>query len=506
MELGLSKDKNWLIIDKWDDDLHYKQLCLSLKRKIKNFYFHPLVKKKVWDGSLNFVEKGRLIPVGLWHEVKKIGIQYNIPITFRGLEHVVRQDLPLETIQDWCTEFFKDDELKPRDYQVAAAWKILKYQRSIAELATSSGKTLIAFIVFAYLIDNNLMDRAIMVVPNTNLVIQGLQDFMEFNNGRLPLKIQQVHGGAKETIKDDCNIIIGTFQSLVKKEKDFYDKCNVIFIDEAHQTNATSIKKILGKATNAHIRFGLSGTLIDDQTADFFTIQAFIGPLVLKITPNFLFKNKYATPVNIKILKLDYVDVDIKQKLHGLRTNKADKIDGSTLFSIEKQLVVDNKKRFDFITDFISKSTKNSLVLFINVKDKYGERIYDRLRENDAKKEVFYIDGSTSEELREEYKKRLEEGENKILVASFGTFSTGISIKKISNIYFVESYKSEILVKQSIGRGMRLHDTKTEVNIIDFVDDFSYKNDPNYLLKHSQERINIYEREGFIHKIYDIKL
>ena len=62
------------------------------------------------------------------------------------------------------------------------------------------------------------------------------------------------------------------------------------------------------------------------------------------------------------------------------------------------------------------------------------------------------------------------------------------------------------MIKQSLGRGMRLYEGKEKVNIIDFVDDFSWNGKENYLMKHSKERIEIYKREHFDYKIYDVKI
>lgn len=50
---------------------------------------------------------------------------------------------------------------------------------------------------------------------------------------------------------------------------------------------------------------------------------------------------------------------------------------------------------------------------------------------------------------------------------------------------------------------MRLCEGKEQVNIIDFVDDFSLsKGNKNYLLKHGEERLKIYKEQGFPHKKY----
>ena len=201
---------------------------------------------------------------------------------------------------------------------------------------------------------------------------------------------------------------------------------------------------------------------------------------------------------------MNWLDDNIKEKLYDLKKNRTD-VEGNDIFNIERKLVVSSEKRLNFVVDFIKKTSKNSLVLFQSVADGYGRRMYDLLREVQNEKEVFYVDGDTDPERRDYYKTQLEEGTNKILVASFGTLSTGVSIKNIHNIFLTESYKSESLIKQSLGRGMRKLSGKEKVNIIDFVDDFSWQGTMNYLLKHSFERIDIYKREDFEYKIYEVK-
>jgi superfamily II DNA or RNA helicase len=225
----------------------------------------------------------------------------------------------------------------------------------------------------------------------------------------------------------------------------------------------------------------------------------------MEISPKFLFDNKYATPVAIKVVKMNWLQEDLKEKLYQLRTNKQD-LEGNEIFNVERKLVISSEKRLNYIVNFISKTSKNSLVLFQSVGEGYGRRIYDMLREIQAEKEIYYVDGDTDPNQRDFFKTKLEEGTNKILVASFGTLSTGVSVKNIHNLFLTESYKSEVLIKQSLGRGMRLYEGKEKVNVIDFVDDFSWKGSPNYLLKHSAERIEIYKREKFDYKLYDVTL
>jgi superfamily II DNA or RNA helicase len=512
VRLVLTSDNKWLAMTHYDEEFEKKQLDISLTKKIKNHHFHPLVKRKVWDGAISFINKHSpvwKIPVGLWSEVLKVSSKYKLDVQIEGLERVIDEDLKQEDVQKWCDEFFKDKEFKPREYQVESAFKIIKFRLSTSEIATSSGKTLISFIVFGFLRQVKGVKKFLMIVPNTNLVLQGTDDFLEYGLKDLDpeLEIQQIHGENKK--KKTGALMIGTYQSLVKMEDDFFEDVEAVFVDEAHSAPTTSIKSILAKCKDSIWRFGLSGTLPGASTAEYMTAQHLLGPLVMEITPDFLFKNKFATPVFVKIVKMDWVEDNVKKNLHHLRRTKnhTEDLEGSDILVLEKKIVTSSDKRLNFVTDFINKVSKNSLVLFHSVGDGYGRRIYDRLRELDASKEVFYIDGNTDIENREYYISQMEIGVNKILVASFGTLSTGISIKNIHNIFLTESYKSDILIGQTIGRGMRKLEGKEVVNIIDFVDDFSVNDQYaplNYLMKHSLERIRIYKEKKFNYKLFDV--
>jgi superfamily II DNA or RNA helicase len=230
---------------------------------------------------------------------------------------------------------------------------------------------------------------------------------------------------------------------------------------------------------------------------------ALLGPMVKSIPPKFLFKEGHATPVKFKLFVLNYNNEDLKEKIYNLK--KSRELEGSKMLAIEKGVVIQSKARFNFITDLLSKTSKNTLVLFSNIKDKYGRRIYDWVKENTTK-ECFYVDGGVAQEHRDYYKKQMEEGDNRTLVASFNTFSTGISIKNLHNIIFIESYKSEIIIKQSIGRGMRQLAGKESFTIIDIIDDLTYEGHENYLYKHGKARLEFYKDYSSDIKIHKINV
>ena len=512
LKFKVSEDRNWLALMDYDEEVEKRQIEISLTRKIHNHFFHPLVKKKVWDGAICFVDK-RLpiwrVPIGLWSEIYHIGEKFKIDLEIDGLGEIIDSSLTLESFTEWCNDFFKDgvggDPAKmPRDYQIETAWKIIKFKLSVSEVATSSGKTLIAFIVLAYLKKFHNITKFLMVVPNSNLILQGTEDFEEYGLDQLEnCELQQIHGANKK--KTSTGLMIGTYQSLVNMDPEFFEGVQAVFVDEAHQSSAASIKKVVALCKDSIWRFGLTGTLANRTSAEYLTIQQFLGPLIMEISPKFLFDNKYATPVSIKIVKMDWINPEIREKLGRLKETKTE-IEGNEIFNIEKKLAINSEKRLDFVLDFILKTSKNSLVLFQSVAEGYGKRLYDGIRERSSDREVYYIDGDTEPDKRDIFIKRMEEGTNKILVASFGTLSTGISIKNLHNIFLTESYKSEVLIKQTIGRGMRLFDGKEKVIIVDFVDDFTWDGKDNYLMKHCKERIIIYKKEHYEYKIYEIKI
>lgn len=501
MNLVLSENKKFLIIESCTE-AEYKQLKLSLTKKIEGWRFHPLVKKGVWDGTICFV-KGNRIPSGLWKEVRDVCNEFGFEYNVTGVTRLFNKHIDEEEFMLWCDDFFADLPFKPRYYQIDAAYKILKYRRCLAELATSAGKTLISYIVMAYLLKELQYKKILMIVPNVSLVLQSSGDFEEYNNDKLNLKIQQVYAGAK--IKKDSNIVVGTFQSLVKMDQEFFDQFDVVFVDETHKANSNSIQKILDKMWHCDYRFGLSGTIAKKDTLSRLSLMSSLGPLVVQVKASLLQEEGYIANCHVTQIMLNYATESQREAFSNLHKKAFDR---QKIFGLEQRFINESEKRLDWICDFIDKiATKNTLVLFHRIE--YGEKIYDILR-NKKNNKVYFIDGSTKADFREEYRKRMETNNDVILVASYGTLSTGVSIKTIYNIVFVESFKSDIIIKQSIGRGLRKNENKDSVEIYDIVDDIRCNEEghkwQNYIYRHGIERRRIYEEESFPYDIRNIRI
>lgn len=509
MLLKVDDQGNFIKAEKLSN-LELKQLQLSLTKKIKNARFSPLVKRGIWDGVISFLDRTNRFPTGLWYYVKNICDVYGFDFSLEGIERIVDMEFDKEDFEVFVADFFKDSKKKPRDYQIHAAAEILKWRHCVSEIATSAGKTLIIFMVWAYLKHKGISQKFLLIVPNISLVTQGLEDFEEYSKDRSLIKYKiQALGGGRETEKRDVDIVIGTYQTLTKLDAEFYQDVNVVCVDECHATATKSVKDVLSKCKQAQYRFGLSGTArVSDDDADSLTITSLLGPMVNKISANYLFGRKFATPIYIRMLILDYLEEEIRESLIKLRAKKVE-FDGSKMLQLERQLVIESDKRFEFVVNTISKVKKNSLILFHNIKDQYGVKIFNRLKEQlDNNYEIYYVDGSTKDVERQRYIDKMDDksGTIKLLVASFGTFSTGISINDLHYIFLTESFKSDRLIKQSLGRGMRLDQNKNIVNIIDFVDDFSLNGHQNYLMKHAYEREEMYIEEKYQYKKLKVRL
>jgi hypothetical protein len=230
MRLVVSEDKKFLRIVE-AEEMEMEQVSFSLKKRIRGWFFNPIVKKKLWDGYVHFC-KNNFIPIGLWGEVIRLGETYSFPVEIEGIDRIIDVDFDESDFRKWVEDFFSDHpKLKPRDYQIESAAAVIKHRLSTSEIATSAGKTLITFLVYGYLKSRGKLRKMVAIVPNTSLVMQMKDDWEDYNNGKLDMNMRQVYGGAKDN-DPKADVIVGTFQSLTKKTLDYYKGVDVVFVDE----------------------------------------------------------------------------------------------------------------------------------------------------------------------------------------------------------------------------------------------------------------------------------
>jgi superfamily II DNA or RNA helicase len=510
--------------------IEYHQLDIWLTRKPKGWKFMPAVKMGVWDGNITYFDAGK-VNLGLWKEcllaAKEIGVKFDIE---NKKDFPLNRDITLESVQEFCTEFFKNHKVldkktnewksfTPYDYQIETAYKIMKNRYCMAEVATSGGKSLVISIVILYTlhkIDPNA--KILIIVPSISLVTQFYDNIMEYNYGENNMqavrdsKIDAIINDSKYPVCDlrieeimsdkprkysgvsDPNIYIGCYQSLEKWPKEFFKQFHTVACDEAHQSKAKTITDILERTYGtAYNRFGVSGTFPVDDSCEILTIQSVLGPKVTQIEADLLVKQGKITPMKIKTLKLNYNETELNQKLKSARNPN----NGRDIYQFEKDWIQQNEKRLEFIKKLVDKKCQNNtLVLFHTIE--YGQRLFNKISEIDDDIEVYYIDGSVSNKERQiiiEHMNRTDK--KKILVASFGTLSTGVSINSIFNVIFADSFKSEQVIIQSIGRALRLYEGKVEATIYDLVDILDINGPMNTLLKHYNEREKFYIKRKY---------
>lgn len=178
---------------------------------------------------------------------------------------------------------------------------------------------------------------------------------------------------------------------------------------------------------------------------------------------------------------------------------------GFETYHDEMNYIISHEKRNKIITGLARDLNGNTLILF-NYVEKHGEPLWEMLNSRGEGKQVFFVHGGVPTQEREEIRRICESSTNSIILASYGTFSTGINIKNLHNVIFASPSKSRIRNLQSIGRALRLHDSKSRATLYDFADDISNGRNRNATLNHLIERIRIYKDEKFDYSVTEIKL
>lgn len=307
----------------------------------------------------------------------------------------------------------------------------------------------------------------------------------------------------KITRVDKHPVKIATWQSLQSLDKKFFMQFQMLLVDECHGGAADGrvVKKIVEYCSRAKYKIGLTGTIADGKLNEF-TVNAIYGKVYQFTNTKREIDRGNLTPIKITQINLVY-DMKHKREFHKERMRMKqvaqlhDKQIGSTLYQFEVEFLNELIYRKILMFKLAKKQKDNILILY--KRNKFGYPMFEMLKQLDKK--VFFVNGSTPVEDREKVRKICEENDDAVVLANYKVFSTGVNIKRLHHIIFAESCKSKITILQSIGRGLRKHDSKEVVYIWDIVDDLEYKQVNNMMIKHAEERISIYNKQGFEHKV-----
>jgi superfamily II DNA or RNA helicase len=246
----------------------------------------------------------------------------------------------------------------------------------------------------------------------------------------------------------------------------------------------------MNKMVNVKYRFGLTGTLDGAQTHKL-VLEGLFGPVKQVVKTNELIESGSLSPFKIKIIALRYDEEKRRQYCNSL-------------YQEEMEFIHTYEKRNKFIRNLALSLKGNTLVLFKLV-DKHGKVLYNDIHDNaEDGRHIFFVHGGTNADTREEIRSIAETEKDAIIVASYGTFSTGINIRNLHNIVFASPSKSRIRNLQSIGRGLRKSEKKEQAVLYDISDDLSYGKKKNHSLKHMFFRVKMYKEEQFQYKVYQV--
>ena len=494
-----NQDNSNLIIIEKKNEVYITVDCDSgVQREISEFFtfyvpgykFMPAFRNRMWDGKIRlFSQKTKEIYFGLYPYIKAFAEE-------RGYNIVAGKDIDIDNKvdRDVVTKFSNSlgQKFEARDYQIDAIFHSLKRNRALLVSPTASGKSFIIYSLIRYyshLIKEESNNRILLIVPTTSLVEQMYTDFESYGWNVKKYCHRLYSGYSNQT---DKKVLISTWQSLYKLPKEYFKQFGCVFGDEAHLFKSKSLTEIMTKLIDCKYRIGLTGTL-DGAHTHKLVLEGLFGAVNKVTTTKKLMDKKQLSNLAVRCLILKHSEANAKIISKGKYQDEIDYLVGSV-------------SRNNFIRNLALKLKGNTLILFQLV-EKHGKNLHKIIQEKaEEKRKIFYIYGGVETEEREKARAIVENESDAIIVASYGTFSTGINIKNLHNIIFASPSKSRIRNLQSIGRGLRLGDNKVNATLYDIADDLIYKTKENYTLKHFQERINIYNEEEFDYEIHNINL
>ena len=457
-----------------------QELCDHFTFEVPGARFMPTYRSKVWDGKIRLYSPyDKLLYGGLLKYTLQFAKsrQYNTKII--NPEKFIPK--PLKDLE----KFFKDLNLplNPRKYQLIALEHALKNERCILLSPTASGKSLIIHMIIQYFSDM----RALIVVPTTSLVEQMFKDFKSYGIDA-DKYFHKLYSGQDKNINKQN--LITTWQSVFRMGLEFFESFELVIGDEAHGFKAKSLIEIMTKLVNCPVRVGTTGTLDGTKTHKL-VLEGLFGPVFEVTTSKKLIESKYLADLKIHCIVLVHPE-DIRKEMK------------TATYQQEINYLVSNIERNQFICNMVKNLSGNTLVLYQLV-EKHGEILYNMMKTK-TDKLINFIHGGISAAERETIRINTEKETTSIIVASYGTYSTGINIRNLHNVVFASPSKSRIRNLQSIGRALRRFDDKHKANLFDISDDISYKSKNNYTLNHMLERLKIYNDQQFDYTINKVKL
>jgi superfamily II DNA or RNA helicase len=487
-----------------------KQMFEFLKVERAGAFFDPLVKsgfKSPYDFFGSIQNEQLLVMNGHLDVLKSFGVERNF----------VQAEFTEEEVDEFLVQVKQELPFPPYDFQeIAFKESILNYKQ-INLMCTSSGKSMTISLIAEFFRRKGM--KGLLLVPNINLLTQFKQDIGDYNLTDLYEDSHTIGGGSTERHFNN-SLTISTWQSLLNYKEDL-GELDYIITDESHRFASLETSAIVKETLNCKYKFGFTGTLPEDSSMKMELIGLFGLPKKY-ITGAQLIERGLGTPIKINSIIFKYSPEDkniFKEvKAAGRSTNK---------YPAQLQFIKDHEARNEFIVGLMLKlkNTGNTLMLYQHTL--HGKSLFidtmaklypdvEVLNKNITGKKsfefqkqygVYFLNGEDDAKTRENTRHVLEEHNDAILIANFAILSTGVNIKKLHNLVLASPMKSYTTITQSIGRGMRLHESKSVFTVFDLIDDFGIRKPGGLFYKQYIHRRNTsYNPEQYPVNEIDYKL
>ena len=464
--------------------------------KVPGYKFMPAYRSRMWNGEIKLYNiHTQTIYAGLVEYIRKFADErkYTITLPSRNAFTTTAADVQ-GFMEDFLNVQVHGKKVSPHEHQINAVQHAMQEERCLLLSPTGSGKSLIIYALLRYYLSKIPKDKKVLIiVPTVSLVEQMFSDFTDYSSANgwdVKNNCHKILAGADKGTQK--RVVISTWQSIYKQTEKYFEQFGAVVGDEAHLFKSKSLTAILTKLKRCPFRVGTTGTL-DGTDTHRLVLEGLFGRAYEVTKTKALMEKKILSDLKIDCILLSYPDIDRESVK---RAKYPDEI----------KWIIGSPRRNRFIANLCKSLKGNSLILFQFVED-HGKVLNTMVRSCiPIERKVFFVYGGTEASEREEIRKIVETESDAVIIASYGTFSTGISIRRLNNIIFASPSKSRIRVLQSIGRQLRVAEDKTTARLYDLGDDLSWKTWKNHTLRHMNERMKLYEAEGFDHKVVKIQL
>lgn len=486
VKVRILDEANCVIVGLTADHINY--FYELFKRRPPNHFFNPKFKLGSWDGYIRyFLKTGKTYVFLLNDIVPKIqAFGYKIELVDQRLSYQI--DVPLVKADHFAhiPDLETGEPTTLRPYQVDAVNSLISNAGGIVIAGTGAGKT----ITSAALVDSygKLGLKTIIIVPDTSLVLQTRSDLQGWG-----LDVGEYSGDFKEL---DHTHVVSTWQAL-QNNPSIMKQFEVVVVDECHGLKGQVLTSLLNEyGKNIVFRFGLTGTLPKAET-DAMAVRIAVGDVQYVISAHDLIEQGWLASLHINILQLEE---DLKEQYENFLKENPQVRPKPTYaqfkdsyfpeYSAEKRYLQTDKERMEWIANYImaKRDMKKGNVFCLVDGVSFGKKLAKLI---DG---AIFVHGKDKSKARKQVYDLFKDNDNLVVIATVNVASTGLNIKRIFNLMFIDVGKSFIRVIQTIGRGLRKAPDKDHVDVTDVCTDLKYGK------KHVRERIKFYEEARYPYK------